>query len=159
MNTPKRCTPHELFLRKYGELYPDLLRLAIADKQVCLGLISRMDNRATFSLAIHVLAEYFPPDNSVSERCRQILEDRMANDDFRATATHYLSCIYKNTKDRIIIDCLLSVICDELNGEGLRVCAYFAFRDVVGASFGLWSRIPKSTRDIDWRLIRKWSQN
>jgi hypothetical protein len=153
----------DLRYRQFEESNPELLHAALADKHLCLDIVGRMDDRAKFALALFVLAYHWPPDASVIERCRQLVGNNMVHEDYRAAAMNYLAEAHKGTKDPITVAALIAIIRDELNIEGLRLLAYYGFLDVISYSRSLlailFSRMPETTRGIDWRLVEKWSRD
>jgi hypothetical protein len=81
----------------------------------------------------------------VIERCRDLIGNNMAHEDYRATAMNYLATAQAGTKDPATV-------------------AYYGFLRVIDHAPSLFthlfsfSRVPETIRDIDWRLIRKWSR-
>src|SRR6187397_1585897 len=103
----------ELHYRQFEQSNPELLCSAIADKQVCLDLVRRMDDPGTFALALFVLEYYWPPDASVIERCQQVTGNNMIHEDYRAAAMNYLAAVQAGTKDAATIAALIAMIRDE----------------------------------------------
>jgi hypothetical protein len=157
----------KILYRKFEETYPELLFAALADKQVCLDLVRRMDDPGRFALALFVLEYYWPVDAAVIERCQQLIGDRMAHENFRAPAMTYLAGAQAGTKDPTTIAALIAIVRDELNTEEMRLAAYYTFLRIIDHSSSLFALlfypiswlVPNSTRNINWRLIRKWSHN